>query len=803
MRKQILKISNFLFRQHLRKTLLVLSLLLLAYWFCLPKPLFKVPYSLVLEDRSGELLGARIAADGQWRFPQNDSLPEKFIASIIEFEDKRFFSHPGIDAIGLVRAMRQNLQAGEIVSGGSTITMQTMRLARNAGSRSLYQKIVEMIMATRLELTYSKNEILSLYAAHAPFGGNVVGLEAASWRYFSKSPHLLSWAEAAMLAVLPNSPGLIHPGRNRDALMAKRNRLLDRLLMEGVLDSLSCELAKSEALPEKPHPLPRLAPYLLDRAYLDKKLQNNAQQARLKTSVDKALQQQLTELMQRQQGLLARKQIHNLAAIIIEVETGEILAYGGNVRGAGEAHGEQVDIIPARRSTGSLLKPILYALLLQEGQLLPNTFVPDIPSQMGGYRPENFNKEYDGVVTVQKALIRSLNVPFVHLLQQYGLEKFHHELKQMGFQMIDQAPDHYGLPLILGGAESSLLEITSAYASMARTLGHFNNWDGEYAQNDFHNASYIRNEHVEKPKSLLQHPPRLSASAIWFAFDAMKNLERPNSEGEWEYFQSSQSIAWKTGTSFGFRDAWAIGVNPRYVVGVWAGNADGEGRPGLVGVQAAAPLLFDIFNRLPSSEWFYPPYDEMIELPVCKNSGFRKGPHCPADTIGVPTSGTEVKVCPYHFLIHLDSSLSWQVNSDCETPDQIQHQPWFILPPAEAYYYKNKDPGYQDPPRWRNDCKARKNDVAGSDMQLIYPKYPTRIYVPVDLNGQRSKTVFQLAHRNPDATVHWHLDETFLGTTHTFHTFELDADIGPHLLTLVDENGNRLEQKFEIIGKDN
>lgn len=778
-----------------------MAVLFVVYWFSLPHPLFKDPTCMVLEDRKGNLLGARIAADGQWRFPYSDQIPEKFAAAIIEFEDRRFYSHFGIDPKGMARAMQQNIKNGRIVSGGSTLSMQVMRMATKAQSRSIVQKLSETIMATRLELTYSKSEILALYASNAPFGGNVVGLDAASWRYFAKSPKLLSWSEAATLAVLPNSPGLIHPGRNRKALAAKRNRLLDRLLDKGAIDSLSHELAKEEPLPEKPHPLPRLAPHLLDRAYVEHIKGKKGKITRLKTTINGAVQRQTTHILERHNQLLKNNGIHNLAALVVEVETGEVVAYIGNVLGTGAAHGEQVDIIKAPRSTGSILKPILYALMLQEGTILPNSLIPDIPTSLSGYRPENFYENYDGVVTARRALIRSLNVPIIRMLQKYGLEKFHFQLNELGFSTIDKAPEHYGLPLVLGGAEATLWDITNTYTSMARTLNHFGSYSGQYDKNDFRAASYIfDNEKESTGPNLQDEVPFISAAATWLTFDAIRDLERPNSEGEWQRFQSGRPIAWKTGTSFGFRDAWAVGVNSRYAVGVWAGNADGEGRPGLVGVRAAAPVLFDIFNTLPAGDWFLAPFDEMMEMPVCRKSGYRALDICEQDTVWMPVTGLNVPACPYHRTIHLETSRQFQVNSTCVNPTDMIHQPWFVLPPVEEHYYKSKNPNYQPLPPFRADC-AMAMDESERAMQLIYPKKATKIYVPIDLNGQLSKTVFKAAHRKPETLVYWHLDNEYIGETQHFHDLELRPTVGVHVLTLVDELGARLVREFEVLGK--
>ena len=802
MLKKLFRRIRRIFREHPRKAWGGVAVVLLAYAFCLPRPLFDKPVSLVIEDEEGALLGARIAADGQWRFPMQDSLPERFIKCLGEFEDRRFYYHPGVDPAGLVRALVQNIRNREVVSGGSTITMQVIRMARNNPPRNLWQKAIEMVMATRLELECRKSTILRLYAANAPFGGNVVGLEAACWRYFGKQPALLSWSEAATMAVLPNAPALIHPGRNRQALLEKRNRLLDRLLVKGAIDSLTCELAKEEELPQAPLPLPSLAPQLLDRIEKENKV---AGKSRFRTTVRKGLQQQAWSVLERHHAALAANGVHNLAAVIIDVQANKVVAYLGNAPNAGAEHGEQVDVITAPRSTGSIMKPFLYASALQEGLIVPNSLLPDVPTSLSGYRPENFHEKYDGVVVARRALIRSLNVPFVNLLQDYGLPKFHHKLKQLGMTSLVFPPDHYGLTLVLGGAEGKLWDLTNIYAGMSRTLGHFYDYDGRYNPADFRFARYLAEDKptaVDRDK-LLEEPPYLGAAAIYYTFDAMQELERPNAEGEWERFSSGRRIAWKTGTSFGFRDAWAIGVTPRYAVGVWAGNADGEGRPGLIGVLAAAPVLFDLFNILPAppsgvNRWFDQPYDDMERQVICRHSGYKPLAQCPVDTVYGPVSARNLKACPYCRIVHLDHAGRFQVTAECEPTDQMQHVPWFVLPPLEEFYYKSKNPQYQPLPPFAAGC-----DPGGDSnpMELIYPKQPTRILVPVDLDGKPSRTVFSVAHRRPETTIYWHIDGEYIGSTVTFHSMELNPPEGKHILTLVDADGRRLVQPFEILKK--
>ncbi len=767
-------------------------------FFCLPNPLFRDPLSAVLEDEDGKLMGARVAADGQWRFPDSDSLPEKFVKCLVEFEDKRFFYHFGFDPISFGRAFLQNIKNQRVVSGGSTLTMQIIRMSRKGKSRNLYEKLVELLQATRLELTNRKKTILNLYASNAPFGGNVVGLEAASWRYFGKNPNLLTWAEAATLAVLPNNPALIHVGRNRDILLNKRNKLLDRLSQKNIFDRNTCELAKEEPLPNELLALPQLAPHFLDKIVAEKKIIQ-----RFQSTLKSSLQINVTGILARHQQILKANDIHNLAAIVLEVETGKVLAYVGNAVGAGAEHGAEIDMIKAPRSTGSVLKPILLSLMMDEGLVLPNSLISDIPSDYGGYQPENFHQTYDGVVTARRALVRSLNIPFIRLLQKYSLDKFHFKLQKFGLSTLNPSATYYGLPLILGGAEATLWDITNIYANMSRTLKHYYKNNGKYLNSDIHQIEYISEKKKLSPKkeTFLDESPMINAGALWQIFDCMQEVERPDAEGNWEAFRGSKRIAWKTGTSFGFRDAWAIGTTPKYVVGVWAGNADCEGRPGLIGLSAAAPVLFDIFDQLETSEWFDFPGDDLVKVSVCKQSGYRPLEGCEIDSVwGTKATIQKLAACPYHQLVYLDKSGQFRVSSDCLQPSEMTLANWFVLPPIEEFYYKSKNPNYQELPKFLPICD--KNTSSENPMQMIYPKLETKIFIPIDLDGKSSSTVFKVAHRRPETTIYWHIDQDFVGSTNTFHELSLQPSLGQHRLTLVDAAGNRLEQNFEVIGKD-
>lgn len=766
----------------------------IAYYFCLPETLFKEPYSTVLEDSAGKLLSASIAQDGQWRFPELNEVPEKFSAALIAYEDKRFLNHPGVDLLSLGRAIKQNISENRIVSGGSTIDMQVIRLHRKQTDRTIIEKLFESVLATRLQFRYSKKEILSLYASHAPFGGNVVGLEAACWRYFGREPKELSWAEAAMLAVLPNSPALIHPGKNRDQLTEKRNRLLLRLKETNAIDSFTYTLAITEPIPDKPIQLPRIATHLLTRASKE-----GLAQQKVHSTIQLELQERVEQILNDHHQRLKGNEVHNASAIVLDVETGEVLAYVGNVNTDIE-HGRDVDVANAPRSTGSILKPFLYAAMLDDGKILSKTLLPDVPTVINGFAPKNFTKEYDGAVPADKALIRSLNVPAVYLLKEYRYERFYQLLKNTGMNTLTKTPDHYGLSLILGGAEGTLWDITGMYASMARTLNHYFNYPGKnrYSRNDFHKPVYTKQS--QSRDSLIEENSWVSAAAIYQTMDVLKEVYRPGEETGWRYFRSSKRIAWKTGTSFGFRDGWAVGVTPQYAVGVWVGNADGEGRPGLTGTEAAAPILFDIFSQLKGNAWFTkPPLPEMDQAIVCSKSGQRFGEFCEnADTVLISKSGQSSGVCAFHKKIHLTADKKFRVHSECESLNKVVHQNWFVLPPVQEYYFKSKNITYKTLPPFRADCQPV---MAVAGMELIYPKIGAKIFIPRDLDGKPGSTVFELAHRNPSTTVYWHLDGEFIGETKKIHTLALNPAEGKHLLTIVDETGETLERSFEIISK--
>jgi penicillin-binding protein 1C len=755
-----------------------------------PLPGFRAPLCTVVEASDGSLLGARIADDGQWRFPPAEKVPEKFEKSLLTFEDSWFYYHPGINPVSVLRALKNNIKAGEVVSGGSTISMQVARISRGNKERSYREKIVEMLSALKLELFRSKKRILQLYASNAPFGGNTVGLEAAAWRYTGKSSADITWAEAAALAILPNSPALVFPGRNQASLKIRRDKLLKRLFQRKYIDSLTLVLALDEPLPGEPKPLPAKAPHLTDRFF------NSNRGEVIHTSIDPVLQERATEILNTHQKDLAGNYIFNSACLIIEVETGNVLVYVGNstLEDAKE-HGGDVDIIRSSRSTGSILKPLLYAGIQKSGDILPNTLIADVPTRFPGFSPKNFDLSYSGAVSAASALSQSLNIPAVKMLQKYNPEKFLDLLHKTGFTTFNKSADYYGLSMILGGGETSLWDLTGVYASLSRVLNRYLSVK-KYYKEDYHPPLLARAQTVNTIKTEDNDPP-LSASSIWLTYEALQKVNRPESESGWQYFSSSRDLAWKTGTSFGFRDGWAIGTTPRYVVGVWAGNATGEGRPGLTGIMAAAPLMFDLVSLMGSGAWFKTPNEDLTMIRVCSKSGFRAGPDCP-ETMEIPAclNGLRSESCPYHQIVHLNKSGTLQVTSDCVSPGEIINEPWFILPPAMEYFYRNKHSEYKTLPPVARGCAENKSIPA---MEFIYPTPNIKIFIPRDQTGQLTRVITEVVHRNPSKKIFWHLDETYIGTTQYIHQLEMLAGSGNHVLTAVDEDGNTIRCAFTVI----
>ncbi len=531
-------------------------------------------------------------------------------------------------------------------------------------------------------------------------------------------------------------------------------------------------------MPSQPKKLPNLNPQLLAKFRKEGK---NAKT--IYSTIDLTLQSQVNNILENHLQILRDNKIYNAAVIITDVHTGEVLTYIGNSENAGYENSNQVDCAIAPRSSGSILKPLLYAKAMEAGNITPKTLLPDIPSNFGSFKPKNFSGGFEGLLHANTSISKSLNIPLVHLLNRYGLSKFHSDLKEMGCNTLPKPASHYGLSLILGGAEVKLYDLVKIYTALAQNL------NGETVFSDLK---------LTKDQRLKEKNKLINKGAIYETFEAMLEVNRPDEENNWQYFSSSKKIAWKTGTSFGFRDAWSIGVTPDFVVGVWVGNANGEGRPGLTGIKAAAPILFDIFQKLPQKKvWFNLPENEMCKVGICAQSGSRASENCTQIRQEyIPKTCLKTTACIYHHLVHLNSDKTFQVNTDCEQSINIISEKYFVLPGVYEHYYKQGHPEYKCLPEFKSTCGSSNKR---RNIDIIYPQNSQKIYLPKKLDGEQASLVLEAFNRNSNGLLYWHLNHEFLGTTEHIHQWKLRPEKGKYVLTIISDKGEENIIHFEIV----
>ena len=536
-----------------------------VYWLGQP-PLGKdLESSHVVLDREGRLLRAYATSEGRWRLPETvQDVDPRFLKLLFAYEDKRFREHHGVDAMALARAALQFFTSGHIVSGGSTLTMQVARLLEPREHRSLAAKLRQLTRAIELEHALSKNEILSLYLTLAPYGGNLEGIRAASLSYFGKEPRRLSLGEAALLVALPQSPELRRPDRFVNAARAARDRVLDRAAAAGVVPRDEIARAKSEFVPHDRKALPILAPHAADQVVA---AEPDRRTHRL--TIDASLQKTLQELVRERAHALGRE--ISIAIVAVDNESGEVRARVAAADYFDERRAGQVDMTQALRSPGSTLKPFIYGLGFEDGLLHPETMIDDKPARYGNYTPENFDLTFQGTVTVRRALQLSLNVPAIAVLGKVGVNRLSARLTQTGAALVLPKGEAPGLAMGLGGVGIRLSDLVMLYTGLAR--------QGEAVPL------------IEREDAPVSRPRRLlDPVAAWYVGNILIGAPPPDNA-------PPGRIAFKTGTSYGYRDAWAVGFDGRMTIGVWVGRPDGAPVPGLVGRAAAAPILFDAFAR--------------------------------------------------------------------------------------------------------------------------------------------------------------------------------------------------------------
>lgn len=588
--------------------LVMLSAVLTVFlWHAFPLPERK-PFSLLIEDRRGRFVHAFRAADGIWRLHTSpDQIPPRLKAILLAREDRWFYHHPGVNPFALVRAAWQNLSAGRRISGASTITMQIARMLEPK-ERTVGSKLLEMLRAIQLEWRYSKDELLSMYLSMVPLGGNVEGLQSAALLYYQTPLERLNIAQLFDLMLIPSDPNGLRPDRAGARLHAERLRQARRWLADGSLTPADSVVLWDTPAGAVRNPLPRHAAHVslrIARLYPGV--------AAVRSTIDLDMQDRVETLLANHLRPWQRSGVQNGAVMVVENATGAVRAYAGSGSFLDDATRGQVDAVMALRSPGSTLKPFLYAMQIDAGALTPRMVLMDTPYDAEGFYAENYDGTYDGMVRADEALQRSLNVPMVRMLKQAGLPAFQRFLDEEGFHSLRSQQGRLGLSMILGGCGVRLDELVAAFASFPRNgLWRPLRWQ-EDAPSD---TSAVRRV--------------FSPATAYLVTRILSGLERPDMPNNFEYALTLPRVAYKTGTSYGRRDAWCIGYSAAYTVGVWMGNVSNRGNPDLVGSRSAAPLLLDVFTSIagPAEKAILPAPPSVRTRQVCALSGRPPGPHC-------------------------------------------------------------------------------------------------------------------------------------------------------------------------------
>ena len=613
-----------------------------AYPF--PEAALRPAPATLVTDASGEELRWFLAPDDHWRFPVGlDEVSPIFLKALVASEDAWFGIHPGVDPLAVVRALADNIRAGRVVSGASTIPMQIARLAEPR-PRTLEAKLVETFRALQLCTHHSPDELLEAYVNLTPYGGNIVGVGAAARFYFGKPPAELSLDEAALLTALPRAPGAWHPVLHPEAALKARNLVLAQLAERGVFDREAVSEAMSRPLPTALARPPLTAPHLCLLAF-----ERQGSLPRIRTSLDARMQRLTERTLAGRANWLQGQGIENGAVVVLDTKTRQVLALAGSADFLDDAHHGQINGALIARSPGSTLKPFLYALAMDQGLAVPQSLVLDVPTDYAGYGPENYDGTYNGLVTVEEALARSLNVPAVRTLNAVGLDRFHALLRLGGLSSLDKPAGHYGLPLALGACEVRLLDLANLFATLA-SGGEHRPWritPGE-----------------ARPGFRLFSP-----EAAFLVTNILAQVTRPDMPDTWQLTSRAPAVAWKTGTSFGHRDAWALGFSEHLTIGVWVGNLDGSPRKGISGASHAGPLLFELFRVLEGNAARLPRPEvelDLAEVTVCAPTRMLPGPFCP-ETMTMTVIPGVTRLEPDHWTkrVFVDPETGLRLSGEC------------------------------------------------------------------------------------------------------------------------------------------
>ena len=730
----------------------------------------------VITDRDGLPLRFFLPKDKRWRFPVKlEDVSPRLIEAVIASEDRWFHSHPGVNPFALMRAFYTNIKEGRVVSGASTIPMQIARMS-DPKPRTIFSKTEEAFRALQLKRIFDDDELLEIYLNLAPYGGNIEGVGAASYFYFGKSPRALTPGEIALLTALPRSPAAYDPIRNPNDSERERNKVLGQLAVRGVLNSGEASGGTKESLPRTRRPQPFSAPHFSEFVYRD-----ISKGGSLKTTLDPSIQKIAEEVARRHIRFLRNDGIDNLAIVVIENDTRKLRAVVGSADYFDKDHSGQINFTLARRSPGSALKPFLYAMALDEGIAIPDTYVLDIPTDFSGYVAENYDSKYRGKITLENALILSLNAPAVRMLSQVGLKDFHDLLLKAGLYTLDRPYNKYGLPLILGAGEVRLLDLTNLYATLAAGGGHEPVIVAEDA------------DHNNTPTALY------SPEASYLITEMLTGLKRPDMpSNSWALTEDVPEVAWKTGTSYGHRDAWSLGYSNKYTVGVWVGNPDGRGQKGISGSVHAAPILFDVFRGVEGdgSKISRPEGLRLGTIEVCRESHMLPTPYCvERDKVTYIKGVSRIPRDNYSKMIFVDSETGDLLLGDCIGERPHESRVITTYPPELVAWWMAEGKKRDTIPPLSAYC----NDVSSErPPQILSPdkSTPYRVLKGMPAEYQRVELIAGVGEE-VDA-LYWYQDGKLAATTRPYKKTFMPLTAGKHRLVVVDSSGRSDSTTYKV-----
>lgn len=727
-------------------------------------------------DRHGQALRFFLAPDEQWRFPVRlDEVSPDLITALVHSEDRFFYHHPGVNPIAIARAAWANVRSARIVSGGSTIPMQLARLAEPR-PRTLGSKIVEALRAIQLCTHFSRDQILTWYLNLAPFGGNVVGVGAASWYYFGKTPATLSLGEIALLTVLPRSPAKYNPRINPQTARGVRNQVLAHFQAHQLFPAQQIRESLNQPLLVRPVAIPFAAPHYTQWLH-----SQNPGPAVLRTTLDTSMQRIVQDILAARMPSLRRERIGNVSAVVLDSKSREILAYVGSADFWDAGNQGQVDMVRARRSPGSALKPLLYALAFDQGHLVPESRLLDVPTDFAGYAPQNYGQNFQGLVRAHDALAQSLNIPAVRLLARCGVPALHNLLRSAGLTTLDRPSQHYGLALALGGCDVRLLDLVNAYATLA-------------------SAGLYREPHaLAQPMggAEVKNDPLLSPAACAMVLNILQHVTRPHLPDAWDITRDALHMAWKTGTSFGHRDAWAIGVGHGLVIGVWAGNPDGSACASISGARHAGPLLFDLFRALCAQR---PPTPlsgapDLVQISVCAVSGMAPGPHCPVIYSPAIAGVTRLAPCSVHRQIFVHAHTGLRLHGDCLTTFPVREETALFWPAELVAFARAQGQPLREPPPFASECQDITTEAVP---EIISPSSQTPYVLRQDAPADFQRLALSAAPA-PGATLHyWYVDGRFVGQTPPITPCFVPLEPGTHNVHVTDNQGRGSTSTYQV-----